>query len=667
MATSGLIRTNTSFGYVDLTWSESSQDIANNKTRIYYELRIYREYSISSSASKSYSVVFNGSTVASGTTTIGGSGTKVIKSGYVDIGHSGDGTKTFSYSFSQQVDINWGGSWVGTVTGSGSGTLDTIPRASTPTLSSTNFNMGSAITIYTNKLASFTHTVVVTFGGYTANIAFNVVDSVSWTPPTASMAPQIPNATAGIGSITVHTYSGSTLIGSKSVNFTANVPSSVVPTFTSVTAVEATTTPDVKTLAGAYVQNMSTLRLTANGPAGVYGSTINRHEFTFEGASLNAYTGPSVTTPVIKGSGTLPVTCTIYDTRGRTATKTINVTVLAYAPPKITGFSIDRANSTGTLNEMGTSVKITRVGTWSVIGTKNACTIVIKSKLRGTSTWTTKNTYAGGTGGSVNNSVVVSTYPATESHDFMIEYTDLFNTTISLAVISTGIVTMSWAPEGIGIGKVWEQGALDIGGSIYATGNASIGGKVYAEQFVGKLASTLVASGTDINDLMTEGMYYCPSSATTQTMPNRASNVAFSLLVERHAGCKQTWTDYTSNGWHMYVRNHYNGTWGEWYLVARGGKAPYTNVTLLNGWVNAYAEPAGYTITSEGICVVQARIKNGNTAGGTQVCSLPAPRHPVYYAGRGCNIYINTLGTAGFYPSNNSDVGFDGLVYRVAD
>ena len=94
---------------------------------------------ISSSASKSWSVTINGSTY-SGTNTIGiGNNTsKTLASGSTRINHNDDGTKTFSVSFSQAFNINFNG-WVGTISGSKSFEILTIPRYA-------NFNGMPAIT-----------------------------------------------------------------------------------------------------------------------------------------------------------------------------------------------------------------------------------------------------------------------------------------------------------------------------------------------------------------------------------------------------------------------------------------------------------------------------------------------------------------------------------------
>ena len=121
------------------TWSQSSQSVANNNSVVSWSLQLIATTgNISSTASKSWSVTVNG-TNYSGTNTvsIGTNTTKTLASGSTTIYHNADGTKSFSFSFSQQFDISYSGvGWIGTKSGSGSGTLSTIPRTSS--VSSTN-------------------------------------------------------------------------------------------------------------------------------------------------------------------------------------------------------------------------------------------------------------------------------------------------------------------------------------------------------------------------------------------------------------------------------------------------------------------------------------------------------------------------------------------------
>ena len=209
-------------------WSQASQSITNNNSVVNWSLQLISTTgTISSSASKSWSVTVNG-TNYSGTNTVGISTntTKTLASGSTTIAHNADGTKSFSFSFSQQFDISYSGvGWIGTKSGSGSGTLTTIPRASS--VSSTNANIGENITITINRASSsFTHTLTYAFCNLTGTIATKTsATSVSWTIPTSFYA-QIPNAKSSWGRVICQTYSGNTLIGTSECRFDVYVKES---------------------------------------------------------------------------------------------------------------------------------------------------------------------------------------------------------------------------------------------------------------------------------------------------------------------------------------------------------------------------------------------------------------------------------------------------------
>ena len=113
---------------------------------------------------------------------------------------------------------------------------------SQPTVSSSSVNLGSAVTIYTNRQSTATtHTLLYSFGSASGTIASNVGASVSWTPP-LSLASQIPNATSGICTITCQSYNGGTLTGTRTCTVTLNVPSSVVPSISAVTVEDTNST-----------------------------------------------------------------------------------------------------------------------------------------------------------------------------------------------------------------------------------------------------------------------------------------------------------------------------------------------------------------------------------------------------------------------------------------
>lgn len=471
MATSGQIQTNTSFGYVRLAWTESSQDIANNQTTISYTLSIYRSSTISSSATKSYSITINGTKVASGTTTIGGSGTKTIKTGTTTINHNSDRTKIFTYSFSQQIDITWSGSWIGTVTGSGSGTLDTIPRATTPTLSATSTEMGTAVTITMNRASSsFTHTLTYAFGSATGTIGSGLGTSYSWTIP-LNLANQIPNAISGTGSITCKTYNGSNLIGTTTISFIATVPSSVVPVINSANITEAVA--GIAAKFSAYVQGQSKLNVVTTA-SGAYSSTISSYKITTKDASDNiiaTYSGANITTDFILISGTVKVAIAVTDSRGRSASIVQNVTVLAYAVPNITTFTAMRTDSVGTEDYEGQYVKFTLKLDIAPVNNLNDKYYEIVYRQKGSTTWlvltsatsvyTFDGTYLSGAIFSPDN-----------SYDVGLNVYDYFASTSAQSDIPTAFTIIDFRSTGKGIafGKVSQTDQMEIALDVSLTG-----------------------------------------------------------------------------------------------------------------------------------------------------------------------------------------------------
>ena len=166
-------RKSTKYGtepYAVLTVKQSSQDKANNRSYITYSLVLYRPSNVSSSASKSYSITINGSTVKSGTYTIGGKGTKTIASGNLYVSHNSNGAKTLSFGASVKFAVTWSGTYIGTITKSGSMTLTTISR-DMPTLSFKNSEGTAVTTLLADDSTQYTAVVA---GSYAtgANLTF---------------------------------------------------------------------------------------------------------------------------------------------------------------------------------------------------------------------------------------------------------------------------------------------------------------------------------------------------------------------------------------------------------------------------------------------------------------------------------------------------------------
>ncbi len=460
-----------------LVTDEGTVDVPNNQSIVNWSLTIYK---LSGSGRYTYSADSWGANI--GGAGYGGSFTYdfrsysslTIGSGSLWIGHDSDGSKTiYSTGTFNDVQANLGAGTAGGYLG-----LTTIPRASTPTFALVSApstligtaDSGVAIKINMNRASSgFTHTVKYQMGSTgPTTIASGVATEVSsWTIP-LSLMNEIPSTTSGLLSIIVDTYNGATLIGSKTVQITMTVPSSILPDFTTVTAAEATA--GVAANVGAFVQGISTLALAITGAVGAYSSTISSYKIELTGTTINAASGTSNLVPV---SGAVSITGTITDSRGRVKVKSVNVTVLAYTPPTITSATFQRALVSGTPDDSGTYIRVNlNAAVQSLLVSsvqKNQLVYKIYTRPRGPGAWTLKKTSALSAGTVTFNSYdFVGTYTVASSFDVRVEILDDFNLSAVESTVPTSIIFMHWdAALGVGIGKYRENGALDVAGTIF--------------------------------------------------------------------------------------------------------------------------------------------------------------------------------------------------------
>lgn len=426
-----------------------SQDVASNTTTLNWSLHVLKSGASTSATwgNCSYGATINGNAYSdSGQVRVEAGGDTVLLTGTTTVPHNADGTKTVSLSASISGKI------VGSL--SSSETLAAIPRASS--ISCGSFTMGSAGAIAITRASSgFTHTILWNFGAASGTVVTKTAGtSVSWTPPTATMAPQIPNSTAGTGTLTCITYSGDTEIGRTSISFTAALPASVAPSISSVTATEAT--PGLADQFGAFVQNKSTLTVAISA-AGIYGSSISRYSVSFDG---KAYLGNPCTTSAPTQSGGLTLTATVTDSRGRSTSKSITVTVLPYTPPAITYFGCGRFTDDGQEDDSGDYAGIRYAYTVSAVGNKNTVSAKIEYKRSTATAWSSLMT---------NSAYAVSTtvYPDQEmlsdyQWDIRLTVSDYFGSTSATAILPSAAVLLDLltSGDGMGVGKSAELPAL---------------------------------------------------------------------------------------------------------------------------------------------------------------------------------------------------------------
>lgn len=449
----------TSWNTLKFSWEATSQSVANNTSTVAWKLQLISDSDgrIDSTASKDWTVTVNG-TKYSGTNTVGiaANTTKTLASGTTTIAHNSNGTKTFSYSFSQEFAITFSGESIGTKSGSGSGTLNTIARKSS--LSASNGTLGSALTLTVNRYdSSFTHTITYKCGSVTGTIATKTTGtSVSWTPP-LSLAAQNTTGTSVSVVFTIETFTGSTSIGLNSKTIACAIPGSVKPTV-SLSVADVYT---YRTTYGAYVQGKSKLKIDISA-SGSQGSTIKSYKTTIDGKT---YTSASVTTAALTGSGVLTIQTTVTDSRGRAASTTWDVTVLPYSTPKITSLSAKRCNADGSANATGAYLKITFSAEMTALNNKNTAAYSLQYKKATASSYTTKTLtdFAGNynvSGGSYIFAAESSAY------NIILTATDAFSEYAKTATGSSASMLVSLLSKGLGfaVGKIAElSGYFDCG------------------------------------------------------------------------------------------------------------------------------------------------------------------------------------------------------------
>lgn len=329
---------------------------------------------------------------------------------------------------------------------------------SVPTVSSFSVNLGSAVTISTNRP---THTLAYAFGSATGTIATNVGATVSWTPGLA-LAAQIPNATSGLCTVYCKTFVGGTETGSSSVTLTLNVPSSVVPSITNVSTAEAAS--GIASQFGGYVRTRSKLTVGISA-SGAQGSTISAYRTTLDNVT---YTASSFTSNTLNTAGTLTMTVTVTDSRGRTATTTKSISVLDYSPPSLTKFKAERCNANGSASQMdGTKVRVSLAGSVSSVGSKNTVSCAVYYKLSTATAWTQAATVsASNYAVSATNLLLSPTFDALKSYDLKVSLSDYFYYVEQSVSVGTKQVLMDFYKDGNGVafGKVAEgSGKVEFG------------------------------------------------------------------------------------------------------------------------------------------------------------------------------------------------------------
>lgn len=451
-----------------IVWS-ATQSVTGNYSTVTASLYYSRtDTGYTTYGTGSFSITINGSKkTASKNITITSNSNTLAITYSVNVPHKTDGTQSITISATGAI----AGTSLSSTTISATGALNTIPRKST--LAASNGTLGTAQTLtVTRQSTSFTHTITYKCSSASGTVCTKSTStSISFTPP-LSLASQNTTGTTVSVVFTITTYSGGTSLGSNTKTISCSIPSSVKPSCT----VTVTDAMGYESTYGGYVKGLSKFKVVVT-PTISYGSAIASYSTSANGSK---YTTTSFTTGVLKSSGSLTVSATVKDKRGRSGSASVTKTVLAYTNPNIVKLTVKRCDQDGTENAQGEYVQVLFSGTVTSLNDKNSAAYVIRYKKTSDTTYT-----------SVTLSDIANTYSVTDysyifeadtgsSYNVDLTITDDFGSEGRSTSASTGFTLMHFIASGTGmsVGKIAEiENGFDVGLNSYFRKDVCVGNK----------------------------------------------------------------------------------------------------------------------------------------------------------------------------------------------
>lgn len=363
------------------------------------------------------------------------------------------------------------------------------------------------VTVYE---ASYTNTLVIKNG----STDYLTISGLSWTKGTADRTVTLTAAQrttlltamstikSFTGTFAVSSFSGTTQIGSTSSK-TATVSTTAAnsgPTLSGFTFADSyATTTAITGNDQLFIQGYSKLTVTPGTATAKNNATITNYTATCNGVSVSNTTGDALTVGVVSKSGTVAVVLTVTDSRGYTASVSKNITVLAYAKPKVSSLTLRRTNDIEAEMQLVFNGSISAITVDSV--QKNSL-LYVRYRYKATSA-TSYSSYVSilsavtqsGTSFSYSN-LELRSLAADQSWDVHIQIRDQLNSLSSLDlyyVIPQGTPLVALRKQKVGINTPTPEAALDV------VGDAKVSGTLTATTLSGALAPAKLSAAVPIS------------------------------------------------------------------------------------------------------------------------------------------------------------------------
>lgn len=540
------------------------QDISGNFSVINVQVKLISNgyAAIYDGANKSLAITVGGETRnITADATIGQNQNKLIFDNEFRVPHDQNGTKTVNIN--ARLDINVSG--YGSASVGFNRRLPDIPRASSG--SDVTAVIGQPVTININrKNDAFKHAIWATYGSFNKQITTTNVDtSFSWTPP-LELCEQTPNSASGFGNITIITYDGSREIGRDIKRLNLSIPDSVKPTLTGFTLTDGNAiAANIVSGGEHFIKILSDIRVNFGAASGVYGSTITGYYAEIVGKNQSTTTNGGGL-GLMNYDGQVVIRARVTDSRGRTSNAIERtVTILDYFPP-ILKFDVARTGlNGGTL----TITRTAKVAPLIVNGSqKNKMTLTFKVKPLADKNYTSDTGPASGSWTSIAELVnspanLSGQYPADKTWEVVGRIEDKITSAEFVAIITTEGAVISYSRFGVGINKIWERGALDVKGDIYANDKL-----IQMHQLTQKNGTAIYAYGKDFDQERTTGVYF--KNGTENNNPAR--QYGWLLVLNSNNECFQMFFPSIATA-EPAKRVLLAGKWSAWSTNARSDHA----------------------------------------------------------------------------------------------
>nr|DAO31871.1 MAG TPA: protein of unknown function DUF859 [Caudoviricetes sp.] len=562
---------------LDVTWGVRRQDITGNYTMVNVSVHLVSNAYVSiPSSSKPVTVRVNGLAIDTVNVDagIGGNQDKSLLSKDYRIDHSEEGSKEFSLDVGLDINVgNYGGARV----------IQTVKLPSIPRASSGNdvtAVIGQPVTININrKHERFTHSIWVRCGSYDKKIAGDdIATSYVWTPEMA-LCEEFPNTSSGSGQVAIITYDGNREIGRDVKRLNLSIPDDVKPTLTGFTLTDGNAiAANIVSGGEHFIKILSDIRVNFGAASGVYGSTITGYYAEIVGKNQSTTTNGGGL-GLMNYDGQAVIRARVTDSRGRTSNAIERtVTILDYFPP-ILKFDVARTGlNGGTL----TITRTAKVAPLIVNGSqKNKMTLTFKVKPLADKSYTSDTGPAAGSWTSISELVnspanLSGQYPADKTWEVVGKLEDRYTSTEFAAIVTTEGVVISYSQFGAGINKIWERGALDVKGDIYANDKL-----IQMHALTQKNGTAIYAYGKDFDQERTTGVYF--KNGTENNNPAR--QYGWLLVLNSNNECFQMFFPSIATA-EPAKRVLLAGKWSAWSTNARSDHANLKRIEWTSTGVN---------------------------------------------------------------------------------